>query len=251
MTLSYSSIRTYLECPFRYRLTYIERLPTRTRPYMKLANALHYTLEQFHRGLSEDGSMERLLSHFEARWSYHPSRKFDRGQYEEGKAILEGYYGFHRGEFPGSIFLEERFKFGIGPYSLSGKLDRVDQVEEGYEIIDYKTPRKIPEEMDTLQLDIYQLGFHALTRQVAGRLSFYYLRQREKRSVERDGENIQKTRERLSRLAWQMGGDERLEPKAGRHCQACDFIPYCPDKTGEPVPLPKAGRPRQLTLGLG
>lgn len=31
--------------------------------------------------------------------------------------------------------------------------------------------------MDTLQLDIYQLGFYALTRQVAEKLSFYYLRQ--------------------------------------------------------------------------
>ena len=89
MKLSYSAIRTYLECPFRYRLTYIERLPTRTRPYMKLANALHYTLERFHQGLPkasgewrvasgqelkvsprtrtpEDGSMSNLLSHFEA-----------------------------------------------------------------------------------------------------------------------------------------------------------------------------------------
>ena len=63
MKLSYSAIRTYLECPFRYRLTYIERLPTRTRPYMKLANALHYTLERFHRDLV--GNVQRRASSVE------------------------------------------------------------------------------------------------------------------------------------------------------------------------------------------
>ena len=146
--------------------------------------------------------------------------------------------------------LEERFRFGIGPYSLSGKLDRVDRVEGGYEIIDYKTSRQIPEEIDTLQLDIYQLGFYALTRQVAEKLSFYYLRQGEKRSVEKGEENISRTREHLCRTAWQMGNDGELAPKAGGHCRACAFTPHCPEKSGEPVPLPKPGRPRQLTLGL-
>ncbi len=250
MSLSYSAIRTYLECPFRYRLTYIERLPTRTRPYMKLANALHYTLELFHRNLSREGSLEGLFSLFESQWSY-PSGKFDRRQYEEGKGILERYYLSHRGDFPSSVLLEERFKFGIGPYGLSGKLDRVDPVWGGYEIIDYKTPRDIPEKIDTLQLDIYQLGFYSLTRKVAQRLSFYYLRQGEKRTVEKGGENIQRTQEFLSQVAWQMGSDESLEPKAGKHCRACDFTPYCPDRTQEPVPLPNGGRPRQLTLFKG
>lgn len=258
LILSYSAIRTYLECPFKYRLTYIERLPTRTRPYMKLANALHYTLELFHRNLSCDGSLDSLLSYFKAQWGY-PPRKFDRGQYEEGKDILRRYYLSHRGDlsaslktgFPSSVLLEERFKFGVGPYRLSGKLDRVDRIRGGYEIIDYKTPREIPEEMDTLQLDIYQVGFYVLAGKVAGKLSFYYLRQGEKRSIEKDGENIQRTQQFLSQVAWKMGSDGRLEPRIGRYCQACDFTLYCPGKSRDPAPLPKASRPRQLTLGFG
>jgi hypothetical protein len=63
---------------------------------------------------------------------------------------------------------------------------KLSYTAEGYEILDYKLSQRSPLPPDPLQLDVYQLGFHEKTGQVATRLSVYYLRPGQKESVEAD-----------------------------------------------------------------
>ena len=102
-------------------------------------------------------SLDTLLAYFQGSYDY-PTRPLMESQYQEGRALLTRYWEAHRGQLPAPYLLEEKFSLHGGPSFLAGRFDRVDETSEGYEIIDYKLSHRNP-----LQLDVYQLGFHAKT----------------------------------------------------------------------------------------
>jgi RecB family exonuclease len=165
-------------------------------------------------------------------------------QYREGKALLTRYRETHHGQFPTPYLLEEKFTLHVGPFLLAGRFDRVDLTPEGDELIDYKLSHRSPLPPDPLQLDIYQLGFHAKTGEIARKLSFYYLRLGEKESVETDDLTVAQARVRA--LCRDINREQEFRPHEGVWCASCDFQEFCPAKARNPRPVPVGGRARQL-----
>jgi RecB family exonuclease len=255
MKLSYTALRTFQDCHFCYHLRYHRGLPSRPRPVAQSSRALHGALHLFHQGLKEspsgDGtlfpqaavSLNTLLSHFKGYYD-NPTRPLTESQYQEGKTLLTRYWEAHRGRFPTPYVLEEKFNLHVGPFLLTGRLDRVDETPDGYEIIDYKLSHHRSLPPDPLQLDVYQLGFHAKTGEVAKKLSFYYLRLGEKKSVETDDLNAAQARVRA--LCRDISREQEFRPHEGAWCASCDFQEFCPAKSRNPRLVPPGGRARQL-----
>lgn len=97
---------------------------------------------------------------------------------------------------------------------------------------------------DPLQLDVYQLGFHAKTNEVAKKLSFYYLRLGQKESVEKADLEVARVRVRI--LCRDLSREQEFRPVEGAWCASCDFWEFCPAKTRSPKPIPTGGMARQL-----
>ncbi len=255
MKLSYTALKTFQHCHFRYHLRYNRGLPSRPRPAAQSSRALHGALHLFHQGLKNqqadqallypppEVSLDALLSYFKGYYD-NPTRPLTESQYQEGRALLTRYWEAHRGQFPTPYLLEEPFKLHIGPFLLTGRFDRVDETPEGFEIIDYKLSHRSPLPPDPLQLDLYQLGFHAKTGQQAKKLSFYYLRLAEKESVETDDLNLAQPRVRA--LCRDISQEQEFRPHEGAWCSTCDFQEFCPAKARNPRPVPTGGRARQL-----
>jgi RecB family exonuclease len=214
-------------------------------------------LHLFHQGLKNQDtgqtaifpasavSLETLLTHFKGYYD-NPTRPLTKEQYEEGKAILTRYWEAHRGQFPTPYLLEEKFALHVGPFLLAGRFDRVDETPAGYEIIDYKLSHRSPLPPDPLQLDVYQLGFHAKTGEEAKKLSFYYLRVGEKESIE--AEELKAAQTRVRALCRDMSREQEFSPHEGAWCSTCDFQEFCPAKGKKPKPLPPSRRGTQLRL---
>jgi RecB family exonuclease len=193
--LSYTALKTFQQCRFHYHLCYHRGLPSRPRPAAQSSRALHGALHLFHRQLlhdhkesaglfsTETASLATLLAHFQG-YADNPLRPLTEQQVQEGKGVLTRYWEAHRGKFPPPYLLEEKFKVHVGPFLLAGRIDRVDATAAGYEILDYKLSQRGVVAPDPLQLDVYQLGFQAVSGQAAQRVSFYYLRTGQKETVE-------------------------------------------------------------------
>jgi len=132
----------------------------------------------------------------------------------------------------------------VGPFLLTGRIDRVDETPDGFDIVEYKFSQHSPLPPDPLQLDVYQLGFHAKTGEVATRLSVYYLRPGQKESVEAAELNAAQVRVRA--LCREVSREQEFRPHEGRWCASCDFQEFCPAKTKNPRPVPTGGQARQL-----
>jgi len=255
MAFSYTALKTFQQCHFRYHLRYHRGLASRPRPAAQSSRALHGALHLFHQGLqnqqtrenplllSPANSLDTLLAYFKGYYD-NPTRPLTESQYQEGRALLARYWETHRGQFPTPYLLEEKFSLHVGPFLLAGRFDRVDSTPEGYEIIEYKLSHRSPLPPDPLQLDVYQLGFHEKTRQVAKRLSFYYLRSVQKESV--DADDLDATQARVRALCRDLSREQEFHPHEGVWCASCDFWEFCPAKAKSPRPVPAGRRGRQL-----
>lgn len=255
MKLSYTALKTFQQCHFRYHLRYNRGLPSRPRPAAQSSKALHGALHLFHQGLREQngqnaalfpaapGSLNTLLAFFKGYYE-NPTRPLTDQQYHEGQELLQRYWEAHRGQFPVPYLLEEKFMCHVGPFLLTGRIDRVDETPEGFEIVDYKLSQRSPVPPDPLQLDVYQLGFHAATGETAKKLSFYYLRTGQKETVEADAPTLAQARVRA--LCRDISRQQDFHPREGTWCTSCDFREFCPAQTRTPKPLPLRGRGTQL-----
>ena len=113
-------------------------------------------------------------------------KKLDDSQIYEGQAILRFYYScfiaslpaMHKpvaveGQIQGSLQVENL------DFSLSGQYDRLDWLDEGLELIDYKSNKVVkppaPDRVN-LQLGLYYLALEQKYGQSLKRLSLIYLR---------------------------------------------------------------------------
>ena len=134
----------------------------------------------------------------------------------------------------------------VGPFLLAGRIDRVDATPAGYEIIDYKLSQRSVIPPDPLQLDVTQLGFHAVSGQAAKQLSFYYLRTGQKETVEADAPAAAQARVRA--VCRDISHEHTFHPHEGAWCAHCDFQEFCPAKARHPRSLPAQSKPQQLGL---
>lgn|SRR5574337_93109 len=257
MRLSYTALHTFQQCRFAFRLRYHCGLPSRPRPPMRLSQAIHAALAAFHRDLQRPheagdchadpprGSRESLLRCWdrEARSSH---RVLSTDHCQDGRALLDRYWTAQAGRFPRPLLVEAPFAIRVGPFRLRGRVDLVNTLDDGHEMIDYKLSRRGSGSPDPLQLHLYRLGLHAETGCTASRLSFYDLRSNRTRTVEvGDPED---SAGRILGLCRAISAERRFEPTEGAWCSACDHTDYCPAKTARP--LIAAHTPEQLDLGM-
>ncbi len=148
MKLSYSAISTYELCPAKYRFQYEERLPTSPSPALSFGDSLHRALHRFHdRPVPVAPSVEELHEMLEGEWvsdGYRdPSEEETYRQH--ARQVLSEYHRDNASGFRIPAALEFRFTVEIEGAQVSGVIDRMDRIPGGgYEIIDYKTSRRLP-----------------------------------------------------------------------------------------------------------
>jgi len=242
--ISYSKIKTYLECPYKYKLRYIERIPQQPKSYFRFSSLIHKVLHEYYFYYRKT-SLDELLLCYERAW-----KKKRAASYEEGRKILTDYYYKMRDRLPYS--LEKRLTVRAGENILVGKIDRIDKVKNEFQIIDYKLNKNIPtvkEVKDSLQLNFYTLIFFYLTGIIPSKVGFYFLRYGRLLFTKRDKKDIERTRDLTDYVANKIIKG-KFQPKESRVCQWCDYKEYCLSERDKPVRELERKRITQLVFPL-
>ncbi len=258
-SISATKLRSYQHCPYAYFLKYEKRV-TSTTPFgaAVLGNALHEALAQCHRDW-----------HYQ---NHHPSwgwvsecwtkssKTLTNKQVREGRAILEQYYQKFivsdtamrkplaiEGKIHATVQIENL------EFLITGRYDRIDYLDDGLELIDYKSAQvqTLPDrdEID-LQLGLYQLALEQTYGQSLKYLSLLFLRSGEKVQYRADHKYQRQVLRTLSDLAWQVRHDTKWEPKPGQQCNGCSYSQYCIAVNGEPIPEPRGNKIASLQLAF-
>jgi RecB family exonuclease len=249
MRLSYSSINTYETCPAKYRFQYEERLPTGTSPALSFGDSLHRSLHRFHdRPVPVAPSLEELHEILEGEWVSDGYRDpSEESVYlDHARQVLAQYHRENAAAFRIPAALEFRFTVEIEGVAINGVIDRMDRIPGGgYEIIDYKTNRRLPPRWKVdrdLQLSIYYLAAREIWGVEVERLTLYFLLPGERMSTVRTPADADELRRRIAVVAERIDAG-KFEPRQNPLCDWCEFQRRCPlfrhkyeREEGDPAP---------------
>ena len=163
-------IRTFLSCRMMYRLEYVEKVGRfyhRARAGFTFGSTLHQALQTFHEdGGSAAVSAPELVASLETVWQSqgYESIAHEEAHKVEAVKILQTYHAASeaRAESTRPFLIEKMLKWDMGPFVLTGRIDRIDEHSEdgALEIVDYKSGRMTVSEADVksaLAMSVYQL----------------------------------------------------------------------------------------------
>ena len=260
--LSYSSYRTYLECPLRWKFLYVDRLPEAPRGYFTFGRVIHTVLEALVRPLvvpsarrvseaesqrtlddwqstapsapTEWMTREALLDYYERSWlsDGYGSAEEEARYRSLGRDLLSRYYDRIAAERPTPIAVEEHLEATWDGIPVHGYIDRIDRTQGGgLEIVDYKTSRELSHEdaRDSDQLTLYQVLVERNYSEPVAGLTLYHLRSlKPLRAPPRAPTALSVLHERMGTVSDGIRS-EAFEPTPGRHCTRCDFRSRCPE----------------------
>ena len=260
MKTSYSAISTYLTCPQKYKFQEIDRIRTSKSREALFGTLIHNALQYMFQRDPLFPTLDEVLAFYRGHWpakdiwtqdaAHDPLKRVwtdeeEELQREEGVKMLKRFYEKNPPWTFSVVDLEAKFEVALQDektgevHILSGKIDRIDKRQDDtYEIIDYKTGKRMPSQdavEKDLQLSLYALGLqkkwpHIKAANIA--MSLYYLKHGEKLGTSSTTEKNERT------AAYLLGQIETIEkhkkegkpfdPMPGPLCNWCAYRPICP-----------------------
>lgn len=242
MRISYSSLDTYRNCPLKYKYRAIDKIPEPKSKEAIFGTLVHSVLKFIHTPSLLPPPLEQALDYFSKGWSseVYENEAEERAAFAQGVTIIQKYYAANRIADYTIVDLESRFAIEIGDeasgrHIVSGIIDRIDRTEDGYEIIDYKTTRKMPSQDKVdhdIQLSIYLKAFLARYPKEIDRLdkitvSLYYLKHGVKLSSQRTVEQLQALEQTFLGVIRSIE-EQKFDPILSPLCDWCGYQKICP-----------------------
>jgi putative RecB family exonuclease len=259
-TLSYSSVRTYLECPLRWRYLYVERIPEAPRGYFSFGKTVHSVLEELlrpylrptarkteagtQRTLEDFGGhaglpppplgTEEMLALYDRTWipDGYESPEDEERYRELGRTLLLRYYRELVRKPPTPVAIEAHLEATWDGVPIHGYVDRIDLTDTGgLEVLDYKTGRglSLQDALSSDQLGLYQVLVERNFPHPVERLALIDLRGGvHLDSPPRTAGHLARLRESVGEVADGIR-DEEFAPTPGRACTRCEFRDRCPE----------------------
>lgn len=242
MRLSYSKMSLFENCPRAYRLAYIERIPSKPRPFFSFGTCIHEVFERLYDPESSrivEPTLEDLLGELEAVWPSHRLGYESAEQEAAYKAdAIRQLTLYHRRFIAGQPWkpaeqIEAYFELPLGQHAvMTGFIDRIDRLGDGTcEILDYKTEPtdRTQEEVDhDKQLTLYFWAAEKTLDIKVSKLSLYLLDHDRKAETVRSADDLAALENHVTRVVEAIRGETVFAPKRNKYCRSCDHLSGCP-----------------------
>jgi putative RecB family exonuclease len=248
---SFSRLKTYEQCPFKYKLIYIDKVarPPEESIESFLGDKVHKTIHKAYydaRNLKAT-PLDELLAHYEKLWDrdWHENifivkKEYTAGQYKNnGRQMISSYHNrFFPFDTEVTMDMESRIRFALdqddGHY-LTGRIDRIARAKDGaVEIHEYKTSAYLPGQYEIdrdKQLGFYHMGIQKRWPSLQQiRLVSHYLAHDMDLVSYRNEEAIQALVRNTLRLIDEIESAQEFPARKTKLCDWCEYPEYCPDK---------------------
>jgi DNA helicase II / ATP-dependent DNA helicase PcrA len=197
-SFSFTDVTVFQNCPLEYKFRYYLRLPMPGTAQLSFGKSIHAAFEKF--GMlyqqmqnanqqslfgGEPGSVQipefkKLEELYEQEWigEWYATKKQKEEYYELGKKMLKVFYDDIVKASPNIAYIEKSFSLKVGEFTFRGKIDRIDRLNGGVGILDYKTgnaPKKSSKD-GVDQLRIYQWAAEEFLHEKVEALRYWYLK---------------------------------------------------------------------------
>lgn len=229
--LSASAIEAYATCPLKFALRSRWRLPEEASAALQYGAAMHSALKDFYDAALHgvDRTAEEAVEIFQREFELAKIEEvLQRKLYErQGAEQLRQFIALRALEpRPHVLTTEKSFRFAIEDVMINGRIDRIDQLDGGVLVLDYKTgaPKNDMDAANSVQLGLYGLAAR-LAGHAVERMAFYNLE--DNTIAETDRINDEKIHNKVLEVAAGIRAGE-FAPTPGFHCKNCGYNSLCP-----------------------
>jgi hypothetical protein len=161
---SYSSVNSYHQCPYQFKLSYIDALPRVNNAFSDWGSFMHHLLEQYFTGKMEFFELSSIYVNKYKDWvkcTFPPNRyvNLNESYYNKGKEYLDNFDGdFEDCEV---LAVEQKVKLDINGRPFVGVIDLVLRGPDGFYVVDHKSKGKWKSKKETAEY-LRQLYLYAL-----------------------------------------------------------------------------------------
>ncbi|MBL8030063.1 MAG: UvrD-helicase domain-containing protein [Candidatus Doudnabacteria bacterium] len=246
---SYTQLTDFENCPLKYKYVHYLKIPWVGSHHMSFGSSIHKTFEEFLKQYKNNQELTQLdlfgkrpseqplpdfsllENYYEKFWidDWYPSKDEKEKYRQMGRRMMRYFYDNLDNQKPVAKYIEKFFKLKLGEFDFVGKIDRADQLNNGLEIIDYKTGKTPKTKKDFDQLYIYQWAAEEFLKEKVLSLKYWYLQEND--FVEESlatNEEIQTLKEKLKGLmhrvveAVKYNQFKELHKKTKEH--NCEFL---------------------------
>jgi len=246
-------LTTWLDCPRRYRFTYLDRPPPPKGPpwaHNSLGSSIHLALAGWHRLDARERSVEAAGRLLERAWLRDGFRDDERGAACKSRAreMVMRYVATLDPDVE-PLGVERTVGMRTEVLAVSGRLDRLDLRDgpdgEVLVVVDYKTGRRdlnVFDARSSLALALYALAAGRTFRRDCVRVELHHVPSGEVISHEHTAESLQRHLARAESIGAEAGAadsafrnglssaeaDELFPTQVSPSCRFCDFVRWCP-----------------------
>ncbi len=247
---SHSRLSTFEQCPFRYKLRYIDKIKPLIEKTIEahLGSAVHDTLEWIYNQVKEKKlpTIDEVINYYAVKWqdSYSKDTLIVKKQltqkdyFNKGVQFLVDYYTKHQPFEDGTISTEERIVIELdenSEYKVQGFIDRLayNSEKQEYEVHDYKTANSLPskEKVETdRQLALYSIAIkekYGFDKNVC--LIWHYLAHNQKICSTRTNEQLENLKNEIIELIKQIEATSIFPTSKSILCGWCEYKTMCPE----------------------
>lgn len=245
-----SRLNSWLDCPRRYRMTYLDRpAPQKGPPWAhnSLGASVHNALAAWWRLPLPERTTEMAGSLLLRGWLTEGFRDTAQAAEwrERARVMVERYVaGLDPSDEP--LGVERTVATRTDVIAVSGRVDRLDQRDAELVVVDYKTGRHVLTAADargSLALAVYAVAAARVLRRPCHRVELHHLPTGEVVTWEHTDESLRRHLERAERIAQECAEadaafraglpadrvDEVFPPRTGNQCSWCDYVRHCPE----------------------
>ncbi|HXA59764.1 MAG TPA: PD-(D/E)XK nuclease family protein [Streptosporangiaceae bacterium] len=242
-----SRLNTWLDCPRRYRMTYLDRPQPQKGPpwaHNSVGASVHNALAAWWRLPVHQRSVESAGSLLLKGWLTEGFRDAGQSQAWRVRAteMVERYVG---GLDPSDepLGVERTVATKTGVIAVSGRIDRLDGRGPELVVVDYKTGRRVLTADDargSLALALYAIAASRVLRRPCHTVELHHLPTGDIAVWEHSDESLLRHLHRAEQIALECaaadeayrgghGTDEVFPPRPGPLCAWCDYARHCPE----------------------
>ena len=232
MRISYSALETYRNCPLKYKYQNIDKIKEPKSKEAVFGTIIHSALKFAHTPGILSPTLEQTLDYFSRNWNsdVFEVEAEERAAFSQGVEMIRKYYEKNNIAATNIVDLESRFAIDLEGNVISGIIDRIDKTDDGYEIIDYKTAKKMPSQEyvdNNLQLSVYLKAFLVRYPEEAKNLekikvSLYFLKHGVKLTASRNLQQLQKIDEEFLEVIKNIE-ERKFDPNITPLCDWCGY----------------------------